>query len=33
MLANVFWVLVGLDVTDELGQVVPVLQFAPIIYT
>ena len=27
-----FWVLVGLDLTDEWGPVVPVLQFAPIIY-
>ena len=26
-----FWVLRGLDVTDQWGQVVPVLQFVPII--
>ena len=33
MLPNVFWVLGGggVDVTDEWGQVVPLLQFAPII--
>ena len=31
MLTNVSWVLKGLDVTYERGQVVPMLQFAPII--
>ena len=31
MLPNVFQVLGGLDVTDEWGQVTPMLQFAPII--